>query len=72
MNPTIEKHIPIPPYSVSGRSGKTETMRAMQSGDSVLVPKRELSSWRSMANYHKIKIITRKEGDGETYRLWKR
>lgn len=64
----IEKNIPIPtPHK---KTGVTAIFRQMEVGDSVWIESEKINPTNAytLAKYAKIKIATRREGDG--YRMW--
>lgn len=64
----IESNIPIPGKQ---RTEISETISAMNVGDSVVVPSASASrAFRANAAYNGIKLASRKQPDG-TFRVWR-
>lgn len=63
---TINKNVPIPPI----RTGLTHTLRAMDVGDSFVVPVKKRVNVVAVARQADITIITRAEGQ-KLVRVWK-
>lgn len=66
----IEKNIPMLRPKGKMPGSITTTLRAMEVGDSVVIPTAEAASWRSVARLNGFKIAFRKISDKEG-RLWK-
>ena len=67
MDFKVEKNIPIPPRS---RTGLADCLRAMEIGDSFLVPDSNRVIARNTALRVGIKITTRADGSGMV-RVWR-
>lgn len=65
----IEKNIPIPERKKSGFP-VSQTLRSMSVGDSILIPKASVISWRSVARSLAIKVCCRQDSETEV-RLWR-
>jgi hypothetical protein len=65
--PTIDKNIPIPDRAPRGYF--TNTLRAMEIGDSVVIPSVRLFSFRCVAYQMGCKISARELRPGE-HRIW--
>lgn len=64
----IEKNVPMPaPYS---RSGLTGTLREMEIGDSIVIPRIRQTNVSTAANTLRRKYSTRKIDD-QTIRVWR-
>lgn len=73
MNITIEKNIPMPSRGI----GVTGILKEMSAGDSVVVLKDKVPSWRATASKHGLKVLVRPcppddFDDGEDHcRIWR-
>ncbi len=65
---TIEKNIPIPARASARARGAT--LKGMDVGDSIVVPRAAQGSWRGCARFVKMKVAVRKISDTEV-RLWR-
>ena len=68
---TIEHGIPIPPRKThESESGMSATLRKMGIGDSVVLPKTKLPTWRKRAKDIGIRLATRTIS-ADSMRIWK-